>query len=75
MPTQKEYVVSTSKLHTRTVEAIANRPRLITYDVIAEECGVTVRWLQQFTSGNIADPGVAKVEAVYEFVTGKKLDV
>lgn len=67
--------MSASVLATRTREALAARPRIVTYEVIAEECGVSVRWIQQFASDTIADPGVHKVEALYNFLTGKELDI
>lgn len=72
---QKAYLVSASVLATRTREALAARPRVLTYEVIAEECGVSARWVQQFAADTIADPGVAKVEALYTFLTGKELDI
>ena len=75
MPTQGEHIVSSSKLLTSTMKALAERPRVLTYEVIAEECGVSARWLQQLVAGKIEDPGVCKVEAVYVFVTGKPLNV
>ena len=54
---------------------MAGRPRVLTYEVIAEECNVSKRWLEQLAAGKIKEPSVCKVEAVYEFVTGKPLDV
>jgi len=67
--------VSASVLATRTREALAARPRILTYEVIAEECGVSARWIQQFAAGSIEDPGVSKVEALYTFLMGKSLDI
>lgn len=67
--------MSTSKLATRAREALTARPRVLTYDVIAEEIGVSARWVEQFANGGIKDPSVNKVEALYEFLTGNTLNV
>jgi len=64
-----------SNLVTRTRELLANRPRPLTYAHIEEETGVKVRWLEAFAGGQMADPSCVKVEAVYELLAGKKLDV
>ena len=67
--------MSSPKLLTKTIEAIKNRPSCLTYNHIADECNVSIRWLDNLVAGKIKDPGVTKIEAVYEFVTGRSLDV
>lgn len=64
-----------SLLVTRTRELLANRPRTVTYAHIEDVTGVKVRWLEAFAAAKMEDPSCVKVEAVYELLAGKKLDV
>ena len=74
-PTQGLYVVPTPILATRTREALADRPRSLTYDRIAQDIDVSKRWLEQFAAGVVANPSVNTVERLYTYLTGKPLDV
>lgn len=67
--------MSRSKLLTRTAELIQDRPRTMTYRMLAEACGVTDRWLESIVAGTCKFPDVNKVEVVYEYLSGRTLDV
>jgi hypothetical protein len=60
-----------SRLLRRTQRLLRNRPRTVTYEHIATETKLGVRWLQQFAGNKIEDPGVRKVETLYHFLAAK----
>ena len=65
-----------SKLAARTRVLLANRPRLVTYAHIAAETGLSPRWLERFASDRASgDFHCGKVERLYEYLSGKSLDV
>lgn len=41
----------------------------------AEQIGCTYTWLVQLDKGNIKEPGINKIERLYELLSGKKLDL
>lgn len=41
--------------------------------MIAEQCGVPYLWLRQYAGGTFTNPGVDRVQALYEGLTGRKL--
>ena len=43
------------------------------FEHIANEIGVTSRWLYYFADGKYEDPGVQKTQRLYTHLTGKKL--
>lgn len=49
--------------------AIANRPRRMELEEVAEKCGVSLSWLNQVVSGAILAPSYEKVVAVYRYVS------
>jgi hypothetical protein len=60
----------------RTRELVRNRPRTITLEKIAQEAHVSVFWLKQFTrTKGITEPSVSKVEAIYNVLSAKPLEV
>ena len=42
---------------------------------IAVETGTTCSWLYLFQRGGMADPGYKKVKRLYEYLSGRKLEV
>lgn len=64
-----------TRLHERTLELVTNRPRDLTYEVIAEATGLDADWINAFRNGRIKDPGVSKVEKLYTFLSGRELDI
>lgn len=68
-------IVFQSKLANKTWEHLRARSRLVTYAHISEATGVSVRWLEAFAACQVKDPSCAKVELIYEFLTGAELDV
>lgn len=51
---------------------LINRPRIITYEMIAKETGLTTHWLKLFKSGGIVNPKVNKLEKLINFL-GKSI--
>lgn len=37
--------------------------------------GIPFYWLKKFSGGQVKDPSVNRVQALYEFLTGKSLEV
>lgn len=62
-----------SKLLEKTIELYNSRSRLLTNEKIAEDTGLNYNWLITFTSKE--EPGVGRIEALYEYLSGKKLEV
>lgn len=62
-------------LHERTLHLLAHRPRNLTYEKIAEDIGINVFWIRAFARQKNDDPGVNKVQSLYEYLAGKSLDV
>lgn len=64
-----------SRLRDKVLELLENRPHRTTLKDIADGAGVKEPWLKRLAAGNIGEPGVCKIEAVYAFLTGKNIDV
>jgi hypothetical protein len=47
----------------------------VTYKDISEATGLTVRWLEVFSSGSVANPGVVNVETLYNHLAITSLSV
>lgn len=41
--------------------------------IIHKESKLPYYWLRKFSSGEIADPSVNRVQALYEYLTGREL--
>lgn len=52
-------------------EAIANRPRRMELEEVAEKCDVSLSWLNQVIRGAIEAPSYTKIVAVYRYVTAQ----
>ena len=63
------------RLHERTLHLLHSRPTPMTIKLIADETGINIDWIRKFSSGKISDPSVNTVEHLYEFLTGRELDV
>lgn len=62
---------TTFRDHTRAL--LAQRPVTDTLDRIAEQTGLSRRWLTDFGSGTTEDAGVNKVQTLYEYLAKKEL--
>lgn len=56
----------------RALLLLINRPRHITYPIIAEHTGLTTHWLKLFKSGKIVDPKLSKIERLINFLSPKE---
>lgn len=61
----------TSDLLQRTMTLLKARPRELTYPVIAEAIGVSAKWLEALIAGKIEDPGVNKIERLYNLLAAR----
>jgi hypothetical protein len=57
----------------RTLELLLNDSRSIPQ--ISMDSRIPFHWVRQFAQGVIRNPSVNRVQALYEFLTGTKLDV
>jgi hypothetical protein len=53
---------------TQTKHLIRQRPRALTYEVLAERCDVSVSWIRDLLAGNIKDPSANKILSVRDFL-------
>ena len=60
-----------SMLKERTIELLRESPKSV--PMIAEDCGVSVRWLKYLKADKWDDPGVNKIERVYTYLTGRQI--
>lgn len=58
-----------------TRRLLLDRPRRLTYEIIGEATGLNPRWLSHFAGDaeQKSDPGAGKVQALYEYLTGRSL--
>lgn len=64
-----------SRLYNVTLQLLADRPRRLTLNKIAEDTKLNIGWLMDFGTRRIKEPSVFKVETLYTYLTGKPLDV
>lgn len=62
-----------TQLRDVTVEALKNRPASLKLRDIAEATAIPEGWLRMLAQGRIDDPGVNRVQTVYEHLTNKRL--
>ena len=63
-------------LLTKTIELLQNRSVQLTLDRVAEDCDVTASWLSLLLSKTPpAEAGVNKVQRLYEYLSGKPLEL
>lgn len=60
-------------LLTRTLTLLHDREKDIL--TIANESGIPFYWVRHFATGKTKDPSVNKVQALYEYLTQKQLEV
>lgn len=56
-----------------TIGLIRNRPRPMTYKTIGSATGIPVQFLQDLMAGRIKNPGVARIESLYNHMSATKL--
>lgn len=61
------------KLMRRTLELL--RDRQVTRRAIYDATGIKLDWLQKFEQRQIDNPSVNTVERLYEFLSGKELEL
>lgn len=64
-----------SRLCTKTRELLLARPRTQTYKIISDATGLHPDWIMCFAQDRMDDPGVRKVEKLYEYLSGRTLKV
>jgi transcriptional regulator with XRE-family HTH domain len=57
------------KLYEATRSLLAAQPRTISLASIAEGAGVKRSWLSAFSRDEIPDPGVKKVQRLYDYLS------
>lgn len=63
----------TTLLRDTTLKLLQNRSSQINLKEISEKSSLPLFWLKSFYTGKCADPGVNRVQALYEYITGEKL--
>ena len=60
-------------LHSRTLDLLKQSG--VPLPEIYKETHLPYYWLKKFSSGEIRDPSVNRVQRLYEFLAGRKLEV
>lgn len=71
----KRTELPSSRLFQETLYLLRNRPITKTLDVIHKETHLPKRWLLSILSDGESNPAVNRVEILYEYLTGRKLEV
>jgi hypothetical protein len=58
-----------------TLKLLRELPRERSLTDVANGCGLSPAWLSAFVRGEIASPSVDKVQCVWEYLTGRALNV
>lgn len=56
-------------------ELLAMRPEELTYQKIEADTGITVAWLTRFASSDGTDSSFSRIANLYEYLSGKKIEV
>lgn len=65
--------VDRGSLMAETLRLLKNRPKDLTLPDIEKATQIPFYWLRKFTSGEIKDPSVNRVQRLYEYLSGNKL--
>lgn len=60
-------------LMSRTITLLRERNETLPH--ITEKTGIPFYWLRKFAGGEIDDPGVNRIQKLYEYLAGRKLEV
>lgn len=58
-----------ASLYDRTLYLVNNAPRSVDFSVMARDCDISVSWISRFAAGKFEDPGVKKVECLFNYLT------
>jgi hypothetical protein len=67
--------VPRSRLYTRTLELLRNRPRTQTLRVISDDTSLPEGWLVSILCKPCLSPSVDRIEVLYEYLSSKRLQV
>lgn len=71
---RKDNAMVSPSLYEVTRELLINRHRKITLQKIeADLPGHSIKWLSELSNGRMKDPSVNKIQALYEYLSGKPL--
>jgi hypothetical protein len=59
----------------RTRDMLRDRPRHVTLRKISDDTGLSYPFLAHMSVNAMDDPGVNKIQTLYEYLSGRKLDV
>lgn len=62
-------------LMSKTRQLLKDRGTDVTFLIIYDKLGIPPGWTQKFLAGSIPNPSCNRVQALYEYLSGKKLVV
>jgi hypothetical protein len=68
-------ILPPSSLCAKTLELLRSRDKSVKLLDICIDTGIGFWWIRTFLDGRIANPGCNNVQALYEYLTKKTLDV
>lgn len=60
-------------LYQKTLTLLHERPKNVTFKIIAHGTGLGTSWLSALSQGQIKDPSAKKLEKLYNFLSDKPL--
>lgn len=75
MPKKRKFPMTASVLFHTTFALLQDRPRHVTLAILAETSGVPEEWIKKFGQGAISDPGVIRVEKLYNALADEALEL
>jgi hypothetical protein len=69
----EDHAPATSTLLEKTLELLEDCP--YTMPELYMRTGVSFYWIRKFKTGTMRNPSVVKVQTLYEFLTGRTLEV
>lgn len=64
-----------SKLCLKTLHYLKTRPREMTLKQVSEATQVPLSWIKMFSYTRVEHPSAPRVEKLYEYLSGKELQV
>ncbi len=57
------------------IDMLRNRPGYVTMKEISDDIGVSIDWLKKLAIGNIADPGIVKMQKLYKHLAKRNPNI
>ena len=52
----------------RTQQLVINAPRTVTYEMMANACEASTKWISLLAAGKLNNPGIVTVQALHDYL-------